>query len=221
MRCEDIREQIAAFVLGELDPDENEAVRSHLDSCEKCSAETAQYRQVLLALGRWKVPAHGRPPGFAFLPSPPLPREDVEPRRRRYKFLAPSIAAASIAALLAVALLFGVNARVGDGTFSLSVGRPVAGPVVADSARIAAIVDSVRRQDMQIMSALISASEARQSEMYRTALASFSRRMDDRQKGYALYLMNHIYRLQQQDQVAYYQSRAALDGVVRIANSVK
>lgn len=222
MRCEDIKEELVAFILGELSEEENESIREHIESCESCSAEAAQYRQTLLALSRWKMPAHGRPPNFAFLPGPPVRREETNPWKRRFRTFTPAVLAAFFLALFVAALYLGTHVRYGGGAVSITIGKfAAATPPAADSARIAAIVDSVRQQDMQLMTNLITASEARQAEFYRASLASLSQRLDDRQRGYITYLMNHIYRLQQQDQIAYYQSQAALDGVVRLANAVK
>lgn len=221
MRCEDIKEELVSFVLGELTGEESEAIRAHVDSCEKCSAEVAQYRQTLLALSRWKMPAHGRPPDFAFLPAPPVAREDPFQRKWRFRSFAPALIAAFFVVLFAAAFLLGTHVQYGSGALSVTIGKSEPPTAAADAARIAAIVDSVRQQDLQIVSGLIAASEARQARLYQSNLESFSRQISDQQRSYIAYLMSHIYRLQQQDQIAYYQSRAALDGVVQIANSVK
>jgi hypothetical protein len=221
MRCEDIKEEMVSFVLGEPDESASKAIQAHLDSCEKCRADAAEYRRTLLALGRWSVPAHGRPPNFAFLPTPPAAREDMVQRRHSYRIFVPALIAASFVALFVTASLLGTQISYGGGKLSVSLGRPQAETAAADSARIAAIVDSVRMQDMQLVSKLIAASEARQAQLYRADLASFSRQINSRQRSYVTYMMDHIYRLQQQDQIAYYQSSAALNGVAKLASSVR
>lgn len=221
MRCEDIKEDLVSFVLDELDEERRKAIQAHLDSCEKCRAEVAEYRRTLTALSRWKVPAHGHPPNFAFLPAPPLPSESRPSRKRRLLKTSRNIVAAAFAAVLVVGLLFSIHIDYRDGMLSINIGTIASRYAPADSARIAAIVDSVRQQDMQIVSKMIAASEARQSAFYRADLASYSRHLDARQRDYVTYLMDHIYRLQQQDRIAYYQSSAALDGVVKLASSVR
>lgn len=221
MRCEEIAEHLVSFVLGELNEEETEAVRAHLDSCGECSAEVAQYRQTLLALGRWKVPAHGRPPDFAFLPAPPVARESPLSPKRRIREYAPALLAVFLVVLFAAAFYFGTHVRYDGGGITVTIGRVATASPAADSARIAAIVDSVRQQDFRFLSELVAASEARQASYYQAGLESLSRQMESRQIQYTNYLMNHIYRLQRQDQIAYYQSRAALDGMVKIANAVK
>ncbi len=221
MRCEDISEELAAFMLGELSKDESDAIRTHLDSCERCSTEVAQYRQTLLALSRWKMPAHGRPPSFAFLPAPPLSTANAMPRESRFRRVARAVIGTAIAAAVAAAFLFGTHVQYKEGTLSINVGRVGTRYSPADSAKIAAIVDNVRQQDMQLISDMITASEVRQAELYRARFESFSRQINDQQRGYVAYLMDHIYRLQQQNQVAYYQSSAALNGVVKLVSSVR
>ncbi len=219
MRCEEIKEELVSFVLGELSEEESETIREHVESCEKCRAEVAQYRQALLVLGRWKLPAHGQPPNFAFLPAPPLPAERPLRRGRRFRAYVPALAAVLFFALFAAAFYLGTHVRYGGGTLSVTIGKLE--PTRADSAMIAAVADSVHRQDMQLVSALIAASEARQAEIYRAGLTSISQQLDARQQRYINYLMNHIVRLQQQDRIAYYQSQAALDGVVKLANATR
>jgi Putative zinc-finger len=221
MRCEDINEDLVSFVLGELNDDRNRAIREHLESCEKCSAEVAQYRQTLLALSRWKVPAHGRPPGFAFLPAPPVAGHDPDPRKRRRRNLARAGIAMAFAALFAAAFILGTNIRYDGGAISITVGSVKTGYTPADSATIAAIVNKTRQRDMQLVSEMIAASEAHQAELNRATLATFSRQFNDQQRSYIAYVMSRMYRLQQQDQIAYFQSRAALDGVVKLASSVR
>jgi len=46
MRCEDCREALNAYVDGELMPEESDAIRSHLPSCDECAAE----HELLLAV---------------------------------------------------------------------------------------------------------------------------------------------------------------------------
>ncbi len=221
MRCEDIKEELISFVLGELNEEENDAISRHLESCVKCRSEVEQYRQTLSALSRWNVPAHGRPPNFAFLPAPPATGYEPDPSKRRLRKFARAGVAAVFVLVFAAALTLGTNIRYDGGAISITVGTTKVGYAPIDSAKIAAIVDSVRQHDMQLVSDMIAASEARQADRYRTDLTAFSRQLNDQERGYLVYLMNHIYRLQQQDQIAYYQSRAALDGVVKLASAVR
>jgi Putative zinc-finger len=221
MRCEDIEEDLVSFVLGELSEDESEAISMHLASCLKCRTEVAQYRQTLFALSRWKMPAHGRPPNFAFLPAPQAAGHDPDPRKRRRRNIARAGIAAAFVALFAAAFVLGTNIRYDGGTISITVGNAKMGYTPADSATIAAIVNKAREHDMQLVSGMIAASEARQAELNRATLTTFSRQVNDRQRSYTAYIMSHMYRLQQQDQIAYYQSQAALDGIVKLASSVR
>ena len=221
MRCEDINEDLVSFVLGELNEDRNRAISEHLDSCEKCGTEVAQYRQTLLALSRWKVPAHGRPPSFAFLPAPPVTGHDPDPRKRRRRNLARAGIAAAFVALFVAAFALSTNIRYDGGAISITVGSAKAGYTPADSATIAAIVNEARQRDMRIVSEMIAGSEARQAALNRATLATFSRQVNEQQRSYIAYVMNRMYSLQQQDQIAYYQSLAALDGVVKLASSVR
>src|SRR5262245_57346540 len=46
MNCRDVRNQLDGYVDGELTATENEAVRSHLETCAACTAELAAVRAV-------------------------------------------------------------------------------------------------------------------------------------------------------------------------------
>lgn len=221
MQCEDFQEDLVSFVLNELSDDRIEALRKHLVTCEKCSEEVAGFRQTLQAMSRWKVPAHGRPPIFALPPD--VSRRSTIPRSwgQRTKRFAIAEIAGAIAILITVLFLFGTEIRYERGTLSIDLGRIRQQTAPLDSMKLARTIEDARQQDIEAMTAMIKASEARQAELYRGSLTSFSRQLNDQQRSYLVYVLNHLHHLQQQDQIAYYQSRAALDGVIKLANSTK
>jgi len=220
MKCEEIKEDLVAFVLNELSAAESEKIGEHLATCDRCKSEVEQYRRTLSALSKWKMPEHGRPASFAFLPAPPMQREDAAPGKSRIKRLR-KIAGAAFVMAIVIGLLFTINIQYKNGVLIITIGNPGQRQSGVTGEQIAAVVDSVRSEDMKMVSEMISASERRQADLYRTSLTSLSNRLDQRQRAYISYVMDHMYRLQQQDQIAYYQSRAALDGVVKLANAVK
>jgi len=60
------REQIGAFVLGELEGGELEAMRAHLDGCPVCRAEVSALEPVVAALADAdpdRIDEYPRPPG--------------------------------------------------------------------------------------------------------------------------------------------------------------
>ncbi len=221
MRCEDVQKELVSFVLNELSDTENKAITDHLSSCEKCRTEVAIYKKTISALSRWKVPRHSNPSVFALSPSSPSPGRMIRSEKRSlWKVVDYGIRAAFVAAV-AAAFIFGTRIQYTKGGLTINVGNVGAQPVSMDSTNVAAFLEKAQRQNLQLVSQMIQASEARQAEINRSDFASLSRQVDNRQRNYITYLMNHIYRLQQQDQLAYYQSRAALDGMVKLANAVR
>jgi len=52
MKCNDIRELLAGYQDGELDPTQEEMVREHLSECEQCRAELARLDKVKEVTGK-------------------------------------------------------------------------------------------------------------------------------------------------------------------------
>ncbi len=219
MRCEDIQNELVSFVLNELESDEREVVENHLASCEKCRLEVGEYQHTLRALGQWKVPSHAGPPLFALLPEKSKTRKTrlLESARQFVRY---GIDVA-FAAVIVAALLMGIHIQYANGGLSINIGHTVAQCASPDSVRVAALLDDAHRKDLQLFSEMIAESEARQNELYRSSLTSFARQLGDQQRGYMTYLATHLYQLQQQNELAYYQSQVALSGVIKLANAVK
>lgn len=221
MRCEDVQESLAAFVLDELNDAESKEIANHVGTCERCTAEAARYRKALLALNRWEIPEHRRAPVFGPSPVALQHAKKEQPGRHRFWNIVDYGLRTAFAAAVAAAFIFGTSIHYNDGGLTINVGKVGAASVSIDSSGVASVLASAERRNVQLMSQMIEASEARQAEQYRADLSSFSRRISNQQRDYITYVMSHVYRLQQQDQLAYYQSRAALDGMVRLANAVK
>jgi anti-sigma-K factor RskA len=78
---------VAAYVLGALDPDETEAFRTHLDMCVACRDELHEFEQVVNLLPM-DVPEHRAPEGLRkrvldAIEREPRPKQPGEPGRRR------------------------------------------------------------------------------------------------------------------------------------------
>jgi len=133
MRCAEIHPNLAAFVLGGLEPEEAVEVRRHLASCPRCQDEVRELQKVNRALEAAPPPAD--PPSHlkdgilaqvrrAAEPSSSIeeeregsaslrerqrsleaPRSD---RSKNLRIILPSAAAAAIVAMLALGVFFGV-----------------------------------------------------------------------------------------------------------------
>ena len=123
MRCEEIEERLVSYVLGESGDDEAREVRKHLETCGRCSALAEEYRRTISALGRWRVPSHGRIPDFNLLPAPPVPGTAPGSGRKTRWYLARLAAGVSIAAMVVALFLVRIYIRVGGGSVTIEFGR--------------------------------------------------------------------------------------------------
>jgi len=107
--CVGIRNELSAYIDGELTPDEAERVRSHLAQCPACREEEEALRRVAAAVG--ELPSLAAPPG---LRQATLERVRAErPRRtaRRLRLLWPAAAAILIALALTMYSSLGRRSR--------------------------------------------------------------------------------------------------------------
>lgn len=158
-RHEEMRENIPAFVLGGLTPDEEEALREHLRSCEECRREAASYEPLLHALNLpdddAPLPPGARerlmqrivePTNVHALPTEATPSG---PGSRRPSRLPRVLAAASL--LLAVLL----------GGFFYQQNRQLNSEVAEQQETISSVVDLMERADLRVEDLPTEGSETR------------------------------------------------------------
>lgn len=103
---EDIKQLVAAYVLGGLPRDEEAAVRAHIASCDDCLAEADALGETAAVLVHAVEPV-GLPSGFAdAVMAKALPEPEVLQPRRRRRLIAAWVGAA--------ALVFGMGAGLID-----------------------------------------------------------------------------------------------------------
>jgi hypothetical protein len=129
--CDDLRMEIGAYVLGGLEPTEEEAVREHLARCHECAAEHARLARLpaLLSLADHIEDAPPLSPAVEERVLDAVAREQAPPvqrrwrswaGRRRWLLGAAAVATAACAVVLAVVVLGG------GGRYEIAL-QPVAG----------------------------------------------------------------------------------------------
>jgi hypothetical protein len=108
--CRSYADQVGPYVLGALDPDEMEDMRSHLPGCPRCAAEVRSLTELpaLLDLVQADVQVAVPSPGLEDEVLDRFVRERARsaPRRRRWPRLAiPGVAVAVVVAALLIAFL--------------------------------------------------------------------------------------------------------------------
>jgi hypothetical protein len=134
------REQIGAFLLGELDEGERKAIQTHLNSCPVCQAEVRELKPVVAALADAapdRIEEDPRPPGdLEELTLAPILGEIHRARRRRRRSRWSALAAAAIC-VVAIGLagftwlLEPAVALVEPVPFSVAPGMEVEGHLIA------------------------------------------------------------------------------------------
>jgi anti-sigma factor RsiW len=108
--CRDRGDDIGAYVLGALEPDEMEAMRRHLDTCARCAAEERALARLPGLLDRVQADAEPAPlsPRLEDAVLDRFVRERAEETARpapRRRIALPAMAAAGVALALAATLL--------------------------------------------------------------------------------------------------------------------
>jgi Putative zinc-finger len=139
-------ELLAEYVDGSLEQDERAVVETHLEGCERCRAEVAgarRARSALAALAEVELPEGFRPDRRAGRVRP----AGVRHERLRRTAVAAGAVAASIAALVGLAVLIGHGGGAGKAPTSVAgssgeTSQPPTGTVYS-AARVNALADSL------------------------------------------------------------------------------
>ncbi len=124
MRCAEIHPNLAAFVLGGLEPEEAAEVRRHLASCPHCQGEVRELQKVNRALEAAPPPAdppsrlregilskvraeEGYPSTEEDSPVPGEVTSSTSARSRNLRVILSSAAAAAVVAMVALGVFFG------------------------------------------------------------------------------------------------------------------
>lgn len=133
--CRDVRGALGAAALGRLEPNEELALRAHLDGCADCRAELRELTAVaqslpLADITRVTEGASEPPSELSQLVVTRIDRERVHARRRvRYRVLAGAAAAIAVAAAIVAAFLF----VPGGGSPGTRIAFPANGDVAASA----------------------------------------------------------------------------------------
>jgi anti-sigma-K factor RskA len=111
--CRSHADQVGAYVLGALEPDEMEEMRAHLADCPRCAAEARSLAELPALLDLVTADAQ------VAVPSPALEDEVLDrfvrerarsaPRRRWRRLAIPAVAVAAVVAALLIAVLSGTS----------------------------------------------------------------------------------------------------------------
>lgn len=221
MRCEEIQARLVSYIFNELNNDDERIIKDHINLCEKCRSELNGYRQTVDALHHWKDPTPDHLPVLAILPQVTTKNKITPSEKYKMKTLVGYGLRLAFVAAFAAALIFGTHIQYKEGTLSISIGKIEPQSLSPDSSKIVEVLERAQRQNLQLISEMIMSSETRQMDLYRSDLKAFSHQIHDEQLAYMRYITDHLYHLQEQNQIAYYQARTALDGLIKLTTQVK
>ena len=152
--CGRVRNELAAFVYGELAPDARGTLERHLESCGACRDELAALRDTQRLLARWETPPALEDPrqlarAIAAQAAAEVEPASVTPAPRRGRLVRWSaFACGAAAALLFVLSVLNARASLEGGRLQLDFALPgshrVDGPTVATTGLPAGLADQVR-----------------------------------------------------------------------------
>jgi hypothetical protein len=134
--CGRIRNELAAYLYGELAGEGNAALEQHLARCAACRDELAALRETRKLLARWETPRAGEDPRRLARSIAQLARveERSSPRARRGRLVRWSaILSGAAAALVFTLSVLSTQATIADGSFQISFRLPGAAPAAAAS----------------------------------------------------------------------------------------
>jgi len=130
MKCAEVHPNLAAFVLGRLDSEEETEVRRHLAFCPSCREKLGEFEEVSQAL---KVaPPLADPPSYLkdqilsyvraeeSSPSHEELSSSRDSRSKNLPLLVPGVAAAALVAVVALGIFFGLHAEPPIATIQLT-----------------------------------------------------------------------------------------------------
>ena len=131
MKCEEVHPNLGAFVLGGLEPEEETEVRRHLALCPSCREKLKEFEEVSRALEA--APPLADPPSYlkdeilsyvrdkqSPSSSEELPRSRGGSHFKTWRLLVPSVAAAALVGLVALATFFSLHAEAPAATIQLT-----------------------------------------------------------------------------------------------------
>lgn len=134
--CGRIRNELSAYLYGELAPDGNNALEQHLEGCAACRDELAGLRETRMLLGRWETPRGGEDPRQLAQAIAELAQAEQRqaPRVGRGRLVRWSaLLAGAAAALLFTLSLLNTEATLADGGFQIRFRLPGAQPAAPRS----------------------------------------------------------------------------------------
>lgn len=213
MNCQEIADKLALLLYDELEADEAEAVRSHLETCGSCGEQWRELQKTKTLLDEWQ-PAEAGADVQALLGDEPPVVATIGPRSRRWLF--PSIVTGMAAGLLIMATLFfaGVDIQKTEGRLTISFGRAPASALALGSEPVEAVPANLRDFDPQAFEQRIQQATYEKIDQTSFELAedisSFLQRWDEMQEQQRIELANLLARAFQDDLQRLEQNVAAV-----------
>lgn len=174
MRCEIKKEDLLAFLYGELEEEKVKKIKDHLAHCEQCRAEVNEIRQTMTALKSWK----DEDPDFNFVfvePKTPMVASLWNQIAAPFKLRPVSVGLPAFAVMCFLVLsFFNVNVRYHDGDLTASFGLiPKTENTVSQEA-VAAMLTQFQQENYEAMMRMIQSSEYRQNQNFELAMNAWA-----------------------------------------------
>ena len=218
MKCEDMPQYLVSLLYGELQPDEEEKVKKHIESCTACRNVYQELESTTGILERWE---DEKPKlGLVFVNEPVSRWKAWREKLNSLSWtrrLALGVPAFAVLVLVFLAVLnFRMNVR--DGEWHVAVGLIPTRPPSNQEQIVAAALDQQQKETLMLISKLIEDSEYRQRRETALTLAQFAQDLERQRQQDLKVVGQSLVGIQRSTEGRFQQTSSVLSDLIRLTS---
>ena len=218
MKCEDMPQHLVSLLYGELQPDEEEKIKTHIESCASCRKAYQELESTTGILEKWE---DEKPKLSLVFVNEPVSRWKTWLEKlnslswaRRFALGVPAFAAL-VLVFLAV-LNFRISHR--EGEWSIAFGLIPPRPPSNQEQVFAAALDQQQQETLMLISKLIEESEYRQRRETALTLAQFAQDLERQRQQDLRVVGQSLVGIQRTTEGRFQQTSSVLSDLIRLTS---